>query len=149
MLLWTGITFAGMVLAALILSVVLDPMVVDETFSRSDQCETLRADSTVMEPQNTWSNLAYLLAGLLIFFRNVRSDRTFGMAFGVALVALAWFSGLYHAQPVNGFFQKLDVATIYWVLPILIAYSLYGTFVFKVNAPGWTKLSIWSVVGFL
>jgi hypothetical protein len=149
MVLWTGISFTAMLVVAIILSATLEPLTVREDFNRPDQCERLRAESSVMEPQNAWSNLGYLLGGLLILFRNIRTDRVFGFSFGVAMVALAWFSGLYHAQPVSDFLRHLDVATIYWVLPILIAYALHGAFVYKVSGVSWPTRHVLYTVGFL
>ena len=79
---------------------------------RSDQCETLHRDSVVRERQNTWSNLAYLYAGILVLFR---ARRVLPVFFGVALCALAGTSGMYHAS-VTGFWQTADIFGVYCVL---------------------------------
>jgi hypothetical protein len=89
-------------------------------FSRSDQCEALHIESMIMEPQNTWSNFGYLLAGLLVLFRG---RGVFAKFFGAILCALFLFSGMYHAAPVEGSLQFLDVLSIYWVLMAAIAYA--------------------------
>ena len=81
-----------------------------------------------MEFENTWSNIGYLYVGLLILFRNATLSRLYPLCFGISMVALGLFSGLYHAQPAKDFYRHLDVATIYWVLPILSAYAVYGLF---------------------
>src|SRR5213592_160987 len=62
---------------------------------RSDQSEAMRLESIVREPENTWSNFAYLLSGLLIIFR---APSVLGRAVGVQLCVLFLFSGLYHAS---------------------------------------------------
>jgi hypothetical protein len=95
-----------------------------------------------MEPENTWSNLGYLYVGLLTLLRNLTRKRLFQALFGGSMVFLGWLSGLYHAQPVSSFYRHLDVATIYWVLPLLIAYGAYGIFVYRFPDIGWTNTSI-------
>lgn len=88
---------------------------------REDQCERLRIDSIVLEPQNTWSNLGYLAAGLFIVYR---SRKLRGIAAGAFLCVTGIASGMYHAVPVNYTLQKLDVASIYWLLLALIGYAI-------------------------
>jgi hypothetical protein len=149
MVLWASVTWAVCLLIAMILAAALGPRDVPKDFSRDDQCEELHAKSSVMEPENTWSNLGYLYAGLLIVFRNLGSKRLFNLIFGFAMVCLAWLSGLYHAQPVSTTYQHLDVSTIYWVLPLLIAYALHGTFVYKPSGASWTNVSIIGITVFI
>jgi hypothetical protein len=81
-----------------------------------DQCERPRSDAGVVEVQNTWSNLAYLVAGVLVF---VRARSPAGKVLGVNLALLAVTSGWYHAslKPTP---QVLDVAWVYAVLLSLI-----------------------------
>jgi len=137
MLLWASVSWAGCVLIAILLSAVLGPKAVPPDFSRGDQCEQLHPDSSVMETENTWSNVGYLFAGLLIFFRNIGTKRLIATIYGGSLIALAWLSGLYHAQPVSDLYRHLDVATIYWVLPFLLLYALHGMFAYTVSGGGW------------
>ena len=144
---WSAISWLICVGIAFVLTQVFDPHSIppDKTapsYGRGDQCERLRTDSTVMEPENTWSNLAYLFVGLLIFFRNLGTTRVFGTMYGASLILLAWFSGLYHSNPVNGTFQSLDVATIYWVLGILCTYALYGVSTYRNNTGTWGNTHI-------
>ena len=75
--------------------------------------------ATIVEPQNTWSNFAYLLAGILILFRG---PKLLGIAVGVNFCLMFLFSGLYHASLQN-VWQALDVAWIYVLLLSLIAYA--------------------------
>jgi hypothetical protein len=90
------------------------------TLNRPDQCEAPRYESLIVEPENTWSNFAYLLAGLLILYRR---PRPLGIAVGVNFCLMFLFSGLYHASLQN-VPQSLDVSWIYALLLSLIAYSL-------------------------
>jgi len=76
--------------------------------------------ATIVEPQNTWSNFGYLLAGLLILFRR---PRLLGIAVGVNFCLMFLFSGLYHASLQN-VWQALDVAWIYSLLLSIIAYAV-------------------------
>ena len=81
--------------------------------------QVLCGTATVIEPQNTWSNFGYLLAGLLILFRK---PSRLGMAVGINFCVIFLFSGLYHASLQN-VWQALDVAWIYTLLLSIIAYS--------------------------
>jgi len=148
MWLWSAVSWGVCLGIAILLTTQFDPHSIPDgatapAYGRSDQCEDLQTDSTVMEPENTWSNLGYLFAGFLIFFRNVGSKRIFGTMFGLSLILLAWFSGLYHAAPVNDTFRHLDVATIYWVLPILCTYALYGVTSYRITTGEWGS---WHIV---
>jgi hypothetical protein len=145
MVLWASATWAVCVLIAVILSTALGPKPEPGDFHRDDQCELLHPDSSVMEPENTWSNVGYLYAGLLIVFVNIKSNRYLNLIFGFSLVALAWLSGLYHAEPVSDTYRHLDVSTIYWVLPLLITYALYGILVYR---PSGATLSTTTIIGF-
>lgn len=69
----------------------------------------------VREPQNTWSNLAFVLGGasLLVAMR-LRMAR----AVGVALVAVGIGSFLYHAS-ASRTLRHLDVGAMYWLFLLL------------------------------
>ena len=81
--------------------------------ARGDQCERLRVGSPVMEPQNTWSNLSYVLVGLLIL---CRAPLTTGKLLGVYLILVGFTSGLYHASNYGSHnavdYQKWDIAAL-------------------------------------
>jgi len=69
------------------------------------------AGDIVREPQNTWSNLAFVLVGALIW----TGDRCFfSRLLAAALVALGIASGLYHASLLPSW-RTIDVATMGWV----------------------------------
>lgn len=69
------------------------------------------AAAVVREPQNTWSNLAFVLVGALII---ARDRRVFPRLLGAALIALGLASGLYHASLLPAW-RTVDVATMGWV----------------------------------
>src|SRR6266550_228668 len=91
---------------------------------RGEQCEALATTTNpqamILEPQNTWSNLAYLIAGMLVLYR---SRTLLGAAMGLNLAFEFLFSGLYHAK-LNDAMQTIDVAWIYVLLLSLIAYAI-------------------------
>ncbi len=76
--------------------------------------------ATIVEPQNTWSNFAYLLAGFLILFRK---PGVMGMVVGIQFCLIFLFSGLYHAS-LTSYWQAFDVAWIYTLLLSIIAYAV-------------------------
>jgi hypothetical protein len=94
------------------------------TAGRGEQCEALATTTdphaTILEPQNTWSNLAYLIAGALVLYR---SRNLLGAAVGLNLAFEFLFSGLYHAK-LNDTTQTIDVAWIYVLLLSLIVYAI-------------------------
>ena len=75
----------------------------------------------VLEPQNTWSNGGYLLAGLMIFYR---SRRLRSVVVGLFLCLTGVFSAMYHAVPTNGTLQMFDIAAVNWVLLAMIGYAV-------------------------
>jgi len=89
------------------------------TLIRPDQCEAPHYGSLIVEPENTWSNFGYLLAGLLILFRR---PRLLGIAVGVNFCIIAVTSGFYHAS-LEPYAQSFDVAWIYALLLSVIAYA--------------------------
>ncbi|MEO8009857.1 MAG: hypothetical protein ABI728_15245, partial [Betaproteobacteria bacterium] len=45
--------------------------------------------------------------------------------------------------------RHLDIATIYWVLPILIVYAAHGVWVYKPSGASWTRATVIGVVTFI
>lgn len=92
--------------------------------SRPEQCEALATDTdpsaVVLEPQNTWSNFGYLVAGTLILYR---SRTLLGAAVGLNLAFEFLFSSLYHSK-LTDTLQLIDVAWIYVLLLSLIGYAI-------------------------
>ncbi len=85
------------------------PPAVKNTFMLAYQART--AAAIVREPQNTWSNLAFVFAGALVA---AHDRRVFARLFGAALIALGLASGLYHASLLPAW-RTVDVATMGWV----------------------------------
>jgi len=100
---------------------------------REDQCELLASTSdpgaAVLEPQNTWSNFAYLVVGAVILYR---SRTLLGAMVGLNLEFEFLFSSLYHSKLTSGF-QTIDVAWIYVLLLSLIAYGIQSLLSRKVS----------------
>lgn len=65
----------------------------------------------IREPQDTWSNLAFVFVGALIA---AHDRRVFARLLGVALITLGLGSGLYHAS-LRPVWRGMDVATMAWV----------------------------------
>jgi hypothetical protein len=118
--------------------------------NRSDQCEALNFKpgtlaAAVLEPENTWSNAGYLLAGILIL---VCTKRPLGYLVGIQLCVLAVLSGAYHAT-LQGNLQTLDVAGIYFILTGLLFYVLQAAFVRGLSpAVEWIIAGVLSIVSF-
>jgi hypothetical protein len=110
----------------------------------SDQCEQLHDKTVIAERQNTWSNLAYLVAGIFVL---VRARSAVGWLFGGNLVILAFMSGLYHATLDHGLPQVLDVAWVYAVLfSLILKLSATFTQTSDLGRPSWYH---WVIVGVL
>jgi hypothetical protein len=90
--------------------------VADIADNRGDQCEAVNRKSIVLEFENTWSNFAYLFAGLLILYR---SRSLLAINVGANLCTLFLFSGFYHAS-LQPNLQTMDVAWVYCEMLSLI-----------------------------
>ncbi|MBI2423643.1 MAG: ceramidase domain-containing protein [Candidatus Hydrogenedentes bacterium] len=100
-------------------------------------CETVHLESIFRTRANTWSNLAYVLAGLYVCALAFHDRRramaqdagyllrhpVFSALFGLACVYLGLGSGLFHAS-LTRWGQQLDVAAMYAPLCVLIALNL-------------------------
>jgi predicted membrane channel-forming protein YqfA (hemolysin III family) len=96
-------------------------------------CEAARTGSWILEPVNTWTNLVFIVAGLVFIFRaealttnkNQLSSRvTFPRLYGFALIFLGLGSFFYHAsQTFAG--QWFDVFGMYLVSMFYISYNLF------------------------
>jgi hypothetical protein len=105
-------------------------------------CEHNRADSVIKQFANTWSNLAYLLVGFLLFsigFKDhIYAERHqlnnfiarhpgFTFLLGGAMLYLFAGSFLYHAS-LTRTFQIMDVGGIYAVVIALLCYNIFRAF---------------------
>lgn len=74
----------------------------------------------IREPQNTWSNLAFVFGGALLL-GTIRTRLGRGM--GLALLAVGVGSFLYHAS-ASRTLRHLDVAAMYWLFLVAALLSL-------------------------
>ncbi|MCB0508585.1 MAG: ceramidase domain-containing protein [Bacteroidetes bacterium] len=105
-------------------------------------CELNRFDELIVQPSNTWSNLGYIIIGL-IFISIAKNDLKyehrkevknmlakfpgFSYLIGASALYLGIGSFMYHAT-LTFFFQKLDQTGMYFLLISFIAYSLFKLF---------------------
>jgi hypothetical protein len=89
-------------------------------------CE-VQVPSWVLEPANTWSNLAFLVAGLSMYFFIKKTDRIWLKIYPLAMILLAFASGIYHAS-YTFIFQLLDFVGMFAVLmcPLFISLERLG-----------------------
>jgi len=73
-----------------------------------------------IEPRNTWSNLAYPLAGWIFYFNHGSAT---AWALALALTALGVGSALYHGLKTR-WANKLDLFGIYWVFGALLVHGM-------------------------
>lgn len=74
----------------------------------------------VREPQNTWSNLAFVLGGAFLL---AAARQRMARAVGVALVAVGIGSFLYHAS-ASRTLRHLDVGAMYWLFLVLAVFAV-------------------------
>jgi predicted membrane channel-forming protein YqfA (hemolysin III family) len=81
----------------------------------------------VTEPANTWSNLAFIIVGLIIFSQSRQSKNIFLKLFASAAILCGLGSGLYHAS-YNFIFQVGDFFGMYLIffLPLLLNVERMG-----------------------
>lgn len=104
-------------------------------------CEAARTGAWILEPVNAWTNLLFILAGLVFFFKarsltnktnQLNSLEIFPKLYGFALVFVGLGSFFYHAsQTFAG--QWFDVFGMYLVSMFYISYNFYRTRFFKLN----------------
>ncbi len=104
-------------------------------------CEHNRFTEAVVQPSNTWSNLGFLIVGLLCLFIGINDFKsrepntnnllvrypTFSILLGISCIYLFFGSFMYHAS-LTYFFQKLDITGMYAVVISLIAYNVFRFF---------------------
>lgn len=101
-------------------------------------CESNRLCEAIVQPANTWSNLGFLMVGLLCLFigindLKVRSPEIpnlmvrypiFSIILGISCIYLFMGSFLYHASLTKAF-QKLDITGMYAVILSFIGYMVF------------------------
>lgn len=85
-------------------------------------CEASRC-AWVVEPANTWSNLAYVFIGLAIFIWGRTGSRQTARIFAYNLIFVGIASGIYHAS-YTFFFQLGDFIAMYALLFVLLVLNL-------------------------
>ena len=85
-------------------------------------CEQ-RLCSWVVEPANTWSNIGFVLVGLLILLREFRCQRPDLMMIGITAVAVGINSSLFHATGTR-WGEIVDVSAMYFISSLFIVLSI-------------------------
>ena len=118
-------------------------LVSEACLHRSDQCEAISQKHPWAEPENTISNVGYLIAGIAVIARSLRagfgSGRLPALAVGISFVLLALCSGYYHAtlndiskagkgevctEPSPEFSQILDIACVYLTMLSMLCFGI-------------------------
>lgn len=105
-------------------------------------CEMNRFDQLIVQPSNTWSNLGYIIVGLILIsiakndhkyehrhhVKNLMAKFPgFSYLIGFSTLYLGFGSFMYHAT-LTYFFQKLDQTGMYFLLISFLAYLLFKLF---------------------
>jgi len=85
-------------------------------------CETLRPESFVIQPIATYSNLAFVLVGLLILF-SPPTGFPHRVTYGAALIAIGFGSGFYHASLTRAG-EWFDLVGIYVLVGLMVMGNL-------------------------
>jgi len=105
-------------------------------------CEMNRFDQLIVQPSNTWSNLGYIIIGIM-FISIAKNDHKyehrknvnnlmakfpgFTYLIGFSTLYMGIGSFFYHAT-LTYFFQKLDQTGMYFLLTAFLAYVLFKLF---------------------
>lgn len=101
-------------------------------------CEAARVGSWILEPVNTWTNLFFIIFGIVFIIKaqsltthqnKINSLSIFPKIYGVALILVGSGSFFYHAsQTFAG--QWFDVIGMYFVSMFYISYNFYRIGIF-------------------
>lgn len=86
-------------------------------------CEE-RICAWVNEPANAWSNLGYIIAGILIIIYARKKMKSLGQVFGFFVICVGFTSMLYHASN-NYFTQIFDFIGMYMYVYLLLVLNLF------------------------
>ncbi len=105
-------------------------------------CEMNRFDQLIVQPSNTWSNLGYIIIGLM-FISIAKNDHKyehkknvnnllakfpgFSYLIGFSALYMGFGSFMYHAT-LTFFFQKLDQTGMYFLFVAFLSYVLFKLF---------------------
>ncbi|NNC96118.1 MAG: hypothetical protein HKN92_11195 [Chitinophagales bacterium] len=104
-------------------------------------CELDRGPCSVRQPINTWSNLGFLIVGLISLTFGINDFRrrkintqslivkypAFSIMMGISCIYVFFGSFFYHAS-LTYFFQKMDITGIYALMISILAYNTYVLF---------------------
>ncbi len=77
----------------------------------------------VKEPSNTWSNMAFVIVGLILLWQG-RKERWSPVKFiPLIAIALGLTSGMYHASCIF-FFQVMDLGSMFLIALLLLTFNL-------------------------
>lgn len=85
-------------------------------------CETLRPENFIIQPLATYSNLAFVLVGLLILF-SPPTAFPHRVTYGAALIAIGFGSGFYHASLTRAG-EWFDLVGIYVLVGLMVMGNL-------------------------
>jgi hypothetical protein len=123
-------------------------------------CEKNRLDQIIRQPSNTWSNLGFLLVGMVIMsvaihdYKNKERKTAsnflvrypiFSALYAVSCIYTFIGSFLYHAS-LTAKFQKLDQTGLYSALIMILIFNLYKTLPFIRRKDSWVSTHKWAVV---
>ena len=86
-------------------------------------CEATNHISWFTEPANTWSNIAYMVAALLIYLQYRKDGRKISLYFSLAALDVGICSFIYHMS-YSFFFQVFDFFSMFVFLFLLITLNL-------------------------
>lgn len=133
--LWLGLIETGMALAIFFVLVKRGwPGEDDDCIARDDcHCERIRSGG-IKQPSNTWSNLAFVLVGMLILISAGGSRAVSGnpiatvpfypISYGLLVISLGLGSMFFHAS-MKKWGSIVDNLAMYWFLSFVVLYDIY------------------------
>jgi hypothetical protein len=121
-------------------------------FARNEcHCERVNRDAAIAQPVNTWSNVAYWFAGLLILIAAskdgegksgaMRGVSPYTTTFGILVMAIGTGSMFFHASMTN-WGGAIDVAA----MNLFLSYQIFFTLKRVLNLRGVVFWSLWIAV---
>ncbi|MGB1018597.1 MAG: ceramidase domain-containing protein [Chitinophagales bacterium] len=126
-------------------------------------CEHNNMGTSLVQTSNTWSNLGFLLTGLIMLFMGIKDTKlkeenktnlllkypVFSIIIGISILYLFVGSFFYHAS-VTYFFQMIDQTGMYAILLGFMAYNVFRIWPSFKDKTGKTKSSHhWIIFGLL
>ena len=111
-------------------------------YQKSEFCEE-QLCSWVVQPGNTWTNIIYLIVGILILRTKNDHSKEERLIFGISTLLLFLGSGFFHMSGSH-VGKMFDVSSMFLLSVAILSLSLQKTFLLKSN----TTIAIF-VIGFL